>query len=132
MNTPPVSDRVAVRNAADPKQVRRAERQARDRDARLLLDVLAVMSTLPGRRVMWELLSRAGVFRSVWAQSALIHYNAGKQDFGHELMALLVKAGEDEYQQMEREARAEARREADGNEASHTPPATADTQENTE
>jgi hypothetical protein len=75
------------------------------------------------RLVMWELLSQAGVYGSVWHASALIHYNAGRQDFGHELMAQLLDADEGAYDLMTKEARERAKRTAAEQDAAHTPPA---------
>ena len=101
--------RSLVRNAADPDQVKHAARKERQREQRVGEDVRAVMGTLQGRRLMWELLSRAGIYRSVWDNSARIHYNAGRQDFGHELLGLLTEHDDEGYLLMEREARAVAR-----------------------
>lgn len=114
--------RDAVRNAADPEQVKRAGRQ--DRDARgLYLGALhEVMENVAGRRVMWELLTKAKVFESIMTASAAIYYNSGRQDFGHELLADLIAAHEDGYLLMETEARARAKRQRLGNEAAHTAP----------
>jgi hypothetical protein len=47
----------------------------------------------------------------VWDASAKIHYNAGRQDFGHELMALLTEHDSEGYLAMEREARSAATNE---------------------
>jgi hypothetical protein len=95
-----------VGNAADPRQVRRAGRIERDRQLALLASLKAVIATGAGRLVMWDLLSRAGMFRSVWDQSgSKVYYNAGRQDFGHELLDLLLQADPALYLQMEREAR---------------------------
>lgn len=101
-----------VRNAADPRQVQHAGRAERRREEELQQALRAVMGTLPGRLVMWRLLERAGIYRSVWDASARIHYNAGRQDYGHELLSLLIEADEELYLTMEREMRSRARTEA--------------------
>ena len=46
----------------------------------------AQLATEAGRAFFWHLTQMAGVHRSVWEQSARIHYNAGRQDFGLELL----------------------------------------------
>jgi len=72
-----------VKNAGDPEQVntaRRKEKLAREVD---LDDLRRLVSTDFGRRIVWRLLAHAKMFSSIWEPSALIHYNAGKQDFGH-------------------------------------------------
>jgi hypothetical protein len=112
------------RNAADPKQRNRAERIERRRAQRLKAAITDVMKTQPGRLVMWELLSTCGVFRSVWEASAKIHYNAGRQDVGHELQADLHEVDTDLYLLMEKEARVLAAREQAEIEAGHTSAAT--------
>lgn len=117
------TDRADVRNAADEKQVSRAARKDRRKDAQRLAMTLAVLGTPEGRAFCWELLEKARVFESIWHPSAAIHYNAGRQDFGHELMADLIKADERLYLQMETEARGRARRENAETDAAHTPAA---------
>lgn len=104
--------RVLVKNASDPQQVRRAERAERRAAAEQRAALRAVLDTPEGRRVFWGLLSDAGVYRSIWSPNAQIHYNAGRQDFGHELQARLLEADENLYDLMAREARARARLEA--------------------
>jgi len=87
---------------------RKARRQRRD----YLEAVRAVLGTEAGRLVLSHILQAAGVYRSIWTQSAEIHYRAGRQDFGHELMAEWLEASEDLYDRMEHENRARVRREA--------------------
>ena len=111
--------RALVRNAADPQQVRRAARKEADAEAMLLAGLKELQATPTGRFVFRSLLERLGVFRSVWENSARIHYNAGRQDAGHELMALLVQADENAYELMEREARARSQKQARENDAVH-------------
>ena len=121
-----------VLNAADRDQVRRAGRKDRDRAARVATDAAAVLASTHGRRFCWDLLERAGVYRSIWDPTARIHYNAGRQDFGHELMALLVSAQPDLYLLMEQEARARQKRDDAETDAAHTAPASATTHETSE
>lgn len=88
-----------------------AERKAR-RLARELRDATrAVLSTPAGRQVLAAIVEQAGVHHSIWTASAEIHYRAGRQDFGHELMAQLLEADEDLYETMEREKRDRVRRD---------------------
>lgn len=109
----------AVINAADPRQVRTAERLERRRLARFGDSLRAVLATPAGRAVLWGLLERAGVYRSVWDPSAKIHYNAGRQDFGHELLATICAADEAAYMLMESEARAQMRADTRETDAGH-------------
>jgi len=96
-------DRALVKNAADPKQIRFAKQVEQRRAERYDQALAAVMDTPAGRIVMATLIRRAGVFKSIWHPSSEIHYNAGRQDYGHELMADLLELSEPHYQLMERE-----------------------------
>lgn len=116
--------RAQVKNAASPDQVKRAARKEREAAELARAALQATMRTQAGRIVMWDLLVRAGVFRSIWSPNAEIHYRAGRQDFGHELMAALLEADEDAYQLMEVEARQRLRRENAATDAAHTPSVT--------
>jgi hypothetical protein len=115
--------RALTGNAADPEQVKYAERKERQRRARFGLALKTVLGTTAGRLVFWELLSRAGIYRSIWDPTERIHYNAGRQDFGHELLATILETDEDAYLLMEREARAIARGDARETAAVQTPAA---------
>lgn len=112
-----------MRNAADKEQVKRAARFERNHEARKLVSARVVLEGYDGRAFCWDLLARARVFESIWHPSAEIHYLAGRQDYGHELMALLIQADENLYQLMEREARERARRDDRTTDAGHTPAA---------
>lgn len=107
-----MSDRPLVRNAGSEKQVRRAARHERELEDRLLTNLAAVLTTLPGRALMWELLREARVYGSVWADHGQrMAFNVGQQDFGHMLLAKCLEADERLTELMEREGRAWQRRE---------------------
>jgi hypothetical protein len=97
-------------NVADEKQVRTSGRREKRVEEERQGWYRTVLSTYEGRAALWDQICQAGVFESVWSPSALIHYNAGRQDHGHKLMALLVQVDEAGYLLMEREARQRARR----------------------
>ncbi len=111
-----------VQNAADPRQVRRAERKERRSENRRLAAYKAMLGTAEGRYVFWDLLSKARIFGSIFHPSgSSLYYNAGRQDFGHELVADLIRADDDGYLLMEREQRARDKSDASELEAAHTP-----------
>lgn len=112
------------RNAADREQVKYARRVERRAQERVTASLQVVMQTAEGRLVLWELLERAGIYRSIWDPSARIHYNAGRQDYGHEILGLMLEADADLYLEAEREARDRKRRQARETEAVQTPTAT--------
>jgi hypothetical protein len=105
--------RSAVRNAADPEQVKRARRAEKRIDERFQDSLRAVMSTTDGRLVVWSYLGKFGVYRGVYADNPQrMAYDAGRQQCGHDLLADVIAADEHLYQVMEREMRALADAEA--------------------
>lgn len=70
------------------KKLQELERQQELKD---LKDVCASES---GRRFLWRVLEKCKTFESIWEGSAKIHYNSGKQDVGHFLMAEITEADE--------------------------------------
>lgn len=81
-----------VNNAADPKQVSEAGKATEIKREDELNDVRTALAVPAVRRYMRRVLGRCKTFESVWAQSALIHYNAGQQDIGHWIMAEITEA----------------------------------------
>jgi hypothetical protein len=114
-----------TRRSNDPRDVHRAERKERQRAGRFAAALRVVMETPAGRVVMAEWVRRAGIYRSIWDPSSKIHYNAGRQDFGHEMLAELLEHAPELYLEMEREQRAFETAEDRSNEAAHTPSAAA-------
>jgi len=97
--------RAYVRNASDPQQVRRAKETEAERRQRELAELRDVLSSLAGRRVLWRLLGKCGVFESIMETSARIYYNAGKQDLGHYLLGEIAQADPEAYPLMMQDAR---------------------------
>lgn len=81
-----------VSNAASEKQVKRAKRREKDGDTAHIKAMKAVLSTPEGKAVIWRILEHCSVFSSIWHPSAQIHYNAGRQDVGHWLTAVITAA----------------------------------------
>lgn len=100
-----MSQKVAVRNAADPEQVRKAkQRETFTRDDELN-DLRAVLSLPAGRRVLWRLLGQTKAFEDVYDDSATrMAYNAGRQGFGHFIISEIGEAEPGAWIQMQREA----------------------------
>ncbi len=83
-----------------------AERRKRDeRDE--VDELLWLMSDAKGRRFVWRLLSRAGVYRSTYVQGSFdgTAFNEGKRNAGLELMTLLLKHCPGRYTEMQKEAK---------------------------
>lgn len=85
-------DKVLVKNAASSKQVSKASKKEQLQRDQELEDIKYVMSHPSGQRFVWRLLEHCKTFNSIWHSSALVHYNAGKQDVGHFLMAEITSA----------------------------------------
>ena len=96
-------DKSLVKNAADPKQVKAAKQKEKSKEEQFLIDIQDIMKLPAGRRFMWEILGECKTFGSVWESSARIHYNSGRQDLGHWLMAQLNEADEGLFLEMMKE-----------------------------
>jgi hypothetical protein len=112
-------ERAIVHNAADPRQVKRGAAKERDRVERLRAAIVLVLATPAGRLFVWELLERAGLWKSVMAPDGEIQYRSGRQDFGHEILALVMEHDEIGYARMEDEARTRKRRDNVETDAAH-------------
>jgi hypothetical protein len=119
-----MTDRSLVRNAADPKQVGHAARKERERTAARRARLAATLRSVEGRAALMDILEDCKVYESIWHPSAAIHYNAGVQDVGHQLLARIIEADEQLYETMEREARERRRRLEREIDAAHTARAT--------
>lgn len=119
------SQQAFVKNAASKQQVAAAARAEEKRDEQLRASLLAIMRTKEGRRVMAELLERAGLYRSSFDTSGSVTYfNEGRRNFGLEIQALLADVSEPFYLAMETEMRAFKRQLAQGPAAVQTQAAT--------
>lgn len=90
-------------NIADEGQVKKISKDYIREHEIHVLELKKLLELRSMRDFMWRLLEEAGVFHSIWEQSARIHYSAGKQDFGHFLMGQIQEANEEALFQMMRE-----------------------------
>lgn len=113
--------RSEVRNAADPKQVKQANQREQSREERRQFFYIQTLETYYGRAVIWDLLGRLGLHRSLLHnQGSMLYYNVGRHDFALELLAEVVGLSEKLYTQMEAEARERNRADANETAAAHT------------
>lgn len=96
-----------VKNASSKKQVESAEHKERRQHLRSSNDLRAVLQTVEGRRFLWRLLGRCKTFASIYEASARIHYNAGQQDIGHNLLIEIDEADPEAFFKMRNEAQQE-------------------------
>lgn len=94
----------SVRNAADEAQVKEASNKEKRGREREIDDLVSILSTKHGRRFYWRMLTECKTYHSIWEPSAKIHYNAGRQDVGHFLMAEAIAASPDLYLKMVNES----------------------------
>jgi len=91
-----MTERVAVRNAADPKQVKAAAESEKLRADRDLDDMRVMLDNPIGRRVLERILAQCKVFGSIKPNrgdpGSEIYYLSGQQDLGHWLLAEIGKA----------------------------------------
>jgi DNA-binding MarR family transcriptional regulator len=99
-----MSEGAQVKNAADEEQVKKAEeRELVNRDTELN-DIIAVLSTPQGRRLVWRILSWTGCEGTPKRiDDALTYMAIGSGDVGRWLKSEVVEAGEDLLFQMMRE-----------------------------
>ena len=90
-----MTNKPLVQNAADRKQVTDAKEKERGKREQDLNDLITVLNTKEGRRVLWRLLEHCGVFSSVFDPSARIYRNSGKQDVGHFIMSEISEADQE-------------------------------------
>ena len=68
-------------------------------------DLRKVLGMVEGRRLIWKLMSEAGVFRSSFDQSDMsMAFNEGRRDMGLMLMDDILKVAPQSFSQMQKEA----------------------------
>ena len=86
-----------------------AQLKARLRQETEEADYRCLMSTVQGRRIVWRMLERAGVFRSSFSSDAMaMAFNEGNRNSGLALLATVSNLSPAEYVEMMEEATNEA------------------------
>lgn len=92
----PANDAARVQDADMQKAARLEEQE----------DLKFVMSHQQGRRLMWRLLSKAGVYRTSFSQNGLeMAFREGQRNLGLFLQAEILDACPERHQQMVKESR---------------------------
>lgn len=84
-------------NAADEESVKtrkRKDEQVRDRE---MHDMRTVMSSAEGRRFIWRLLEKAGVFRTSFTGNSTTFFNEGMRNMGLVVLADVHEACAEQY-----------------------------------
>lgn len=98
-------------NYSDPTDLRGHEREAerdealgREKRRKELEDLKWIMAHAQGRRVVWRLLERAGLYRSSFNHSgSLMSFNEGRRDMGLFVLAEISEAAPEGYLKLLRE-----------------------------
>lgn len=96
-----------VTNAGDKGQVQKAaenEKAGRQRD---LNDLLWVLSDRRGRRFIWRLLAKCGVFKSSFTGNSTTFFNEGQREIGLWATADIMEARPEAYVEMIQEEKKE-------------------------
>jgi hypothetical protein len=104
-----MSDKDKSFNASDESQVKdRKRKDERLRDIELA-DVKKIMGSYEGRRFMWRLLDRAGVFRTSFTGNSTTFFNEGMRNIGLIVLADVMAACADQYVVMMNESKEDTR-----------------------
>jgi hypothetical protein len=104
-----MSDKDKSFNAAEESQVKdRKRKDERLRDIELA-DMKKMMSTREGRRFVWRLLDRAGVFRTSFTGNSTTFFNEGQRNIGLIVLADVMAAAADQYVVMMNESKEDDR-----------------------
>lgn len=94
-------------NAADEDQVKGRKRKDRRIRERELADIKAIMTTQEGRRYMWRMLDKAGIYRSSFTGNSSTFFNEGQRNIGLIILADINESCPDLYLTMIEENRKE-------------------------
>ena len=89
-----------VKNAADPRQVKAADKKQKNKDDQLEADIRAVLKTRSGKNVLWHLMEFCKSFHSPVSGHTQIdgvlntYMNLGGQNVGRYIMAKIQSADE--------------------------------------
>ena len=97
-------EKVMVKNAADPKQVKRAKQMGKlvsDKDKD---DLLFLLSTPQGRRYCWKLLKWCGLYQSPEdSRGDATQRNIGAQNIARKILADIVSVDQRAWLKMQEE-----------------------------
>ena len=80
---------------SDERLVKDSEQKEKDLRKQQLNDIKTVLSNNSGRRLVWRLMERCGIFSSVYSETLpTMAYLSGQQDLGHFIMGEIVEADE--------------------------------------
>lgn len=91
-------------NSADEKDVANAKRNQHNDNQAEINDLRATMDTSSGRRTIWNLLTRCGVFNEDFSvETNVTYFNLGRRNIGLRYMKMLHEHCHDKYLLMQQE-----------------------------
>lgn len=88
---------------ADPADVAEMKRRAKDARAREVADFVALMGTESGRRFVWRLLGKTGLYRSSFTGNSETFFREGERNIGLWVMSEIDALCPESYALMVRE-----------------------------
>jgi len=95
----------AKRNAADEDQVRDQSQKQKFRREREVNDIRSMLGTTEGRRFLWRLMEKCGVYRESFTGSSETFFLEGKRSIGLFVIAEIMDAEPEAYLLMIKENR---------------------------
>lgn len=92
-------------NASDEGQINKAKQKVESKRDQELNDMRFVLAHPQGRRVMWRMLERCGVYRTSFTGNSTTFFNEGERNVGLKLLADIEEADLDAYIKMKRETK---------------------------
>lgn len=92
----------------NPEHVKRAEEKYKLETDAEIKDVKAIMATGEGRRFMWRLLEKTGLYKTSFTGNSTTFFNEGQRNIGLWLISQVNEHCLDEYAQMVEENREDA------------------------
>lgn len=89
-----------VKNASNEDQINSAKTKVKLGRDRELDDLRFILSTDQGRRFVWKMLSRCGVFKISFTGSSQTFFNEGERSIGLYLLNEVMDADPDSYVKM--------------------------------
>lgn len=91
-------------NASDSSKVESAKQKEKLRRDREIADLKAILESAPGRRVLWRILEKCGIYKQSAVQSgSWTYFNEGQRSVGNQLLAEIIQTNPEFYLQMIKE-----------------------------
>jgi len=95
----------AKRNAADEDQIKDQSQKQKFRREREVNDIRSMLGTTEGRRFLWRLMEKCGVYRESFTGSSETFFLEGKRSIGLFVIAEIMDAEPEAYLLMIKENR---------------------------